>query len=156
MKLGKFLQIGIVTADVKESVKQYERFGIGPWIPMHMDTEKMGGMIIDGKPGVLKFEGAMFKNDDYEIELIQPLSEGVFMDFLREKGPGIHHVAFKCDNYDDFMAEYKEAGMETLIDACSPDMTRGFTYLDTFKELGFYSEIHRGAPGGPDDFKEME
>lgn len=157
MQFKTFLQIGIISADVKESVKQFERFGITPWIPMHMDTDKMGGMIIDGKPGHLKFEGALFKNEQYEIEIIQPVSESVFMDYLREHGPGVHHLAFKtAEEYDDFMEEFKGQGMKTIIEAMAPTGDRGFAYLDTLKELGFYAEIHKGKPGGADDFEGIE
>ena len=30
-QFAKFLQIGIIVENVEETVKQYEKYGIGPW-----------------------------------------------------------------------------------------------------------------------------
>ena len=96
--------------------------------------------------------GIVTDDEHMEIELIQPLSDGVFMDWLKEHGTGIHHLAFKpVGGYPVFKADYDALGYKNLIDVSDPTGTRGFTYLDTVKQLGFYTEIHRGEPGKPEE-----
>ena len=96
----------------------------------------------------------MYRQGDMEIELIEPVSDSVFMDWLKEHGPGVHHLAFKPkEDYDTFMEQYKAAGYDSLIDVFDGTKTSGFSYLDTVKQLGFFVEIHKGAPGNPEDFQ---
>ena len=153
-KFEKMIQIGIVTDNLDEAIKQMEIFGLKGWRPMPFRAEFIPDMIIDGTPSDLAIDCAVCDYNGMEIELIQPISESVFMDWLREHGPGVHHLAFKpVDGYKSFMEEYRAMGMTHLIDAGDADGTRGFTYLDTVKQLGFYAEIHKGEPGKPEDME---
>ena len=157
MKFEKLLQIGIVTDNVEASVAQFKNFGFENWTEMPFESRFIPGMTLNGEPSDLRFNGAMYSDGNLEIELIEPVSESVFMDWLREHGPGIHHLALKpVGDFDDFMAEYKAMGYEPLIEVLDGTKTRGFTYLDTFKSLGFFTEIHKGAPGNPDECKQEE
>lgn len=154
MQFEKMIQIGIVIEDLQESIRQFEMFGFTGWQAMPFKSEFIPGMLLNGEPSDLEFNGAVCQAFGMEIELIQPISESAFMDFLREHGPGIHHLAFKpAEGYENYMQEYRELGYEHLIDVVDGSKTRGFTYLDTFKQLGFYAEIHRGKPGSPEDHK---
>lgn len=147
MKFKKFMQIGLVVEDVEASIKNYEKFGIGPWKRIHFKPNSISGLTIDGKPGDLEFLGAMCNYNGMEFELIQPVSESIFMKRLREQGPGVHHIAFAPEEeYDDFMGEFLIEN-KTLIEAMNGEGSRGFAYLDTLKQLGFYAEIHKGQPG---------
>ena len=151
---GEMLQIGIVTDDLEKSVEQFRLFGFDTWEPMTFDSDLFPGMLVDGKEGELKLSIAVCRHENTEFELIQPLSEGVFMDWLREHGTGIHHIAFKPkDGYGQFMEDYEKLGCGSVIDVSFPGTDRGFTYLNTLKPLGFYTEIHKGAPGKPEDLK---
>ena len=153
MKLQHMIQVGIVTDDLQASIKEFQKFGFDEWKPMPFDSTKLPGLLVDGDANkALSIDIAVYNGDAVEIELIQPISEGVFMDWLKEHGTGIHHLAFKpVGGYPAFMEEYKSLGYENLIDVSNPDGTRGFTYLDTMKQLGFYTEVHRGEPGKPED-----
>lgn len=154
MTFEKFLQVGIITENVERSVEEFEKFGFTPWTVMPFEPYMIPGMTINGEPGDLRFKGAMYRNGDLEIELIEPVSDSVFMDWLKEHGPGVHHLAFKPkEDFDTFMEEYRSAGYTSLIEVLDGTKTGGFAYLDTFRQLGFYTEIHKGAPGNPDDFK---
>ncbi len=153
MKFKKLLQVGIVTANVEESVKQFQAFGFEPWTVLPFEPHMIPGMTMNGEPGDLRFKGAMYRDENLEIELIEPVSEGLFMDWLKEHGPGVHHLAFKPEPaYDDFVKEYHEKGYKTALEVCDGEGTPCFSYLDTLAQLGFYTEIHHGAPGNPDDF----
>ncbi len=154
MTLDKILQVGIITADVEKSVEEFKKFGLTKWTVMPFEPHMIPGMTINGQPGDLRFKGAMYRQGDMEIELIEPVSDSVFMDWLKEHGPGVHHLAFKPkEDYDTFMEQYKAAGYDSLIDVFDGTKTSGFSYLDTVKQLGFFVEIHKGAPGNPEDFQ---
>lgn len=148
VKFDKLLQIAVIVEDVDASVKEYEKLGIGPWSMLDFDKTTIPGMMIDGKPGELKFKGAMCQFSGIEIELIQPVSEGIFTEWLREQGQGVHHIAFiPREGFEGFMQEFKGNGNKNLIEVLNGDGDRGFVYLDTIKQLGFYAEIHKGQPG---------
>jgi methylmalonyl-CoA/ethylmalonyl-CoA epimerase len=50
------------------------------------------------------------------IELITPTSEdAAFAKYLREKGPGIHHIAYRVDDIDAALQKLREEGVR-LID----------------------------------------
>ena len=150
---GKMLQIGILTDDLDTAIHHYQQFGFGPWETMLFDTNHVPGGLIDGKEeGELQLKVAMCQHGDVEFELIQPISEGIFMDWVKEHSTGVHHIAFKPKGgYSAFMEEYIPLGLGNVIDVSTPDGKQGFTYLDTSKPLGFFTEIHRGEPGRPDN-----
>ena len=151
-KFEKMIQIGIVTDNLDKAIEQYKIFGFENWEKMPFRSHYIPGMLLNGESSDLAMDCAVCNYNGMEIELIQPISESVFMDWLREHGPGVHHMAFKpVEGYDSFMEEYRGMGMDHLIDVTDGSKTRGFTYLDTVKQLGFYAEIHRGAPGSPAD-----
>lgn len=148
MRFGEFLQIGIVVEDLEASVKAYEEFGFGPWRLVDFDGTKIPGFRDYGRPSDLAFRGAMCRHHGLEIELIQPVSESIFSEWLRSHGPGVHHVAFvPLEGFTGFMEEFSGAGNRTVMEGLFGDGDRGFNYLDTVKQLGFYSEIHKGQPG---------
>jgi methylmalonyl-CoA/ethylmalonyl-CoA epimerase len=148
MRFGQFLQIGIVVEDVEASVKAYEEFGFGPWKIDYFDGTKIPGFRDQGRPSDLAFKGAMCQHHGVEIELLQPVSESVFSEWLRTRGPGVHHIAFvPQEGFTGFMQEFQAGGGDTIMEGLFGDGERGFAYLDTVKQLGFYSEIHKGRPG---------
>jgi methylmalonyl-CoA/ethylmalonyl-CoA epimerase len=145
MRFGHFLQIGIVVEDVEASVKAYEQFGFGPWKLEDFNGTKIPGFRNYGEPSNLVFRGAMCQHHGVEIELIEPVSESIFSEWLRTHGPGVHHMAFvPAEGFDGFMQEFQGAGNATTMEGTFGDGSQGFTYLDTLKQLGFYSEIHKG------------
>ncbi len=151
MTFEKILQIGIITENVEKSVEEFKKFGFGTWTSMSFEPGIIPDMTVNGQPGDLRLKIAMYHIDNLEIELIEPVSDSVFMDWLKEHGPGIHHLAFKPkEGYDAFMEEYLAAGYTSLIDVMDGAKTGGFSYLDTVKQLGFYAEIHKGTPGAPE------
>ncbi len=148
-KFKKFMQVGLIVDDVDAFVQRYEKdFGVGPWEVIDFNPDTFPSMLVDGKPSTLKLRIAFCRSFEVELELIQPISESIFMDWLRKNGPGIHHVAFApTEGYDAFMRIYTKNGKRPLIEVSDGNKTRGFAYLDFMKELGFNLEIHRGKPG---------
>ena len=154
LKLTKIMQIGVVTDDLEAMTEHYKKLGFTNWhtadfgedmgIPVHYSGDNW-----DGSP--LIFKGMICSHEGYEVEIIEPLGPGFFMDWLKEHGPGVHHVKFELeDDYDTFIKEYKEAGYKSLVECTFGDSNLGFTYLDTSKELGFCTELYRGKPFDPE------
>ena len=95
--------IGFAVRDIEEAIAFYSRtFDIAEWerIPMperHMSVAAthVGGML---------------------LEIIAPTSEdAAFAKFLRDRGPGMHHVAYRVDDIAAALAEVKARGVQ-LID----------------------------------------
>jgi methylmalonyl-CoA/ethylmalonyl-CoA epimerase len=148
-KFKKFLQVGLVVDDLEGFVKRYEKdFSIGPWEVIEFKPDLMPGMTVNGKPQDIRMKVAFYRSFETELEIIQPVSESIFMDWLRLHGPGIHHVAFvPAEGYDSIMADLTAKGKKPLMEVLDGSQSRGFAYVDLMKELGIILELHKGQPG---------
>jgi methylmalonyl-CoA/ethylmalonyl-CoA epimerase len=138
-----------VVDDVDAFVERYEKdFGVGSWDVIDFGPDTIPGLMVDGKPSTLRMRIAFYRSFEVELELIQPISESWYMDWLRKHGPGLHHVAFVPEEgYEKFMADYAKTGKKPLLEALDAEKTRGFAYVDLMKELGLIVEVHKGQPG---------
>lgn len=95
--------IGLVVADVEQAVAFYSQaFGLAEWERINFPERHA--------------DIAVARLGDTLIELIAPTSEAAaFARFLREKGPGLHHIAYRVDDIRAAMAELKARGVP-LID----------------------------------------
>lgn len=77
------------------------------------------------------------RSGNVQIELLQPLrGEGLHVEFLAENGPGAHHLGFLVDDLESVVGD---SGYERLMG--SQFGTLRFCYLDTFADLGLYTEL---------------
>lgn len=61
-------------------------------------------------------EAVLFDVGDSHVELIAPLTpDGAIARFLRQRGPGLHHVAYRVDDIVATLASLSAAGVR-LID----------------------------------------
>ena len=142
MTLGKIVHLGIVVEDLDKAVKIYEEnLGIGPW--EMMDSREFFDIMTveDGKK--LNILGARYHGDGYEIELIMPVGEGVYADWLREKGPGLHHVKFETENSVESVVERcsEISGRRPYLEVKWPDGRPLFAYADLLHEAGLLLEV---------------
>jgi methylmalonyl-CoA/ethylmalonyl-CoA epimerase len=102
--------IGFVVRDLDEAVAFYSRaFDIAEWeriaIPeryMHAAVTRVGDML---------------------LELIAPTSdEASFAKFLRERGPGMHHVGYRVDDIAATLAQARERGVQLIDEVARPGM----------------------------------
>lgn len=95
--------IGFVVADVEAAVAFYrDAFGLRDWERISLPERHA--------------EIAVARLGDSLLELIAPTSEqAAFARFLREKGPGMHHIAYRVDDIRAAMADLRERGVP-LID----------------------------------------
>lgn len=54
---------------------------------------------------------------EYELELIEPeRGDNIYDEFLRQHGPGLHHVAYVVPDFERAAAPVRAAGMQPLIE----------------------------------------
>jgi hypothetical protein len=135
-------QIGIVVQDAEETAKNYwELLGIGPWmfidfIPPQLTSVTLQGIAIhDGVN--LHTKAAIAQFGDLQIELLQPVKgPSTYRDFLKSRGPGIHHLSFaQIKDHDEMISGFNKMGIEVEY-AGLLGGTITFTYLASQKDLG--------------------
>ncbi|MBT3311546.1 MAG: hypothetical protein HN379_06100 [Desulfobacteraceae bacterium] len=131
-------QIGLVVSDLDATIDQYENFGIGPWKTHNIQASDIHGpdKFTGEKDYAVKI--ALAKIGDIEIELIQPLdNKSEYAEFLKEKGGGLHHLAFLTEDLDSVLELCSDKGIKPLPESAPPL----FSYIDTGKKLGFPIEV---------------
>lgn len=98
----KLDHVAIAVDDLEAAVKSYSSaLGIG-----------------DAKYETVESEGvrlAIFKLQEGRIELMQPTSEsGPVADYLRKRGPGIHHLALQTPDVDGEAERMSSAGVRMI------------------------------------------
>ncbi|MBS2967912.1 VOC family protein [Metabacillus sp. KIGAM252] len=83
-------------------------------------TEILGGKMVERytseKPGV-ETHIAVIHLDNQVIELLEPTSKTSPIDrFIRQKGRGVHHLAYEVDDLDNAIVDYEARGMTFLKD----------------------------------------
>ena len=103
MLFGRIDHIGVAVADLDTAVRLYsQQFDMRE---QHRETVEDQGV-----------EAVLLEVGDGHVELIKPLSEdsGVGK-FIARNGPGLHHVAYACDDIDAALGAVRDAGLQ-LID----------------------------------------
>ena len=103
LKEYKIDQIGMVVADVEETIKQFDNLiGINNFEQINYpDASKKSETFYKGKPAHFSIKIGFAKLGFIDLELIQPLSgESIYKDFLDEHGPGIHHFRISLDDHE--------------------------------------------------------
>jgi catechol 2,3-dioxygenase-like lactoylglutathione lyase family enzyme len=147
------VQIGIVVRDADTCIAKYrELLNLQDWHINYVDTATgKGSNFRNGqKPVPAKAKIAWIRIGNVELEVIEPRDkDSVYARFLREKGPGIHHVMFATPDYDKCSAVMAENNVG-VIGSGELQQTR-FQMFDTKEELGLICEIADGEPLIPDE-----
>ncbi|MBX0327952.1 VOC family protein [Oscillochloris sp. ZM17-4] len=100
--------IGFVVADVDAAIDHYRQaFGIESW-------ERIALPERHADIGVARL-------GDTLLELIAPTSDDAsFARFLREKGPGIHHIAYRVDDVAAALDELRARGVPLIDKVARP------------------------------------
>lgn len=146
------IQIGIVVPDVDKAIESYrDLLQVRKWNINQVDTVtgKGGNFHKNGKPIQAKVKIAWANIGNVELELIEPQDQhSLYADFLRERGPGIHHVMLGTSNYATCL-EHMNSQKIAAIGGGDLQGTR-FQMFDTQELLGFICEIAEGDPLVPD------
>lgn len=100
--------IGFAVTDVEAAIAHYSQaFGVEEWERIALPERHMA-------------VGAAHIGETL-IELIAPTSdEAAFAKFLREKGPGIHHIAYRVDDIVAALADLQARGIPLIDKAPRP------------------------------------
>ncbi len=99
----EFDHIGLAVQDIEQSIEFYSQaFGVTDWERIEMPERHMSV--------------AATRIGPVMVELIAPTSEDAsFAKYLREKGPGMHHIAYSVDDISASLEELRQRGVR-LID----------------------------------------
>jgi catechol 2,3-dioxygenase-like lactoylglutathione lyase family enzyme len=90
-----FYQVSYIVADLDEAEQFFKRnFGVRSFGRLGLKPRSTDFKFKPGFPGL---NGIVALGDmgGMELELIQPSGDGWYADFLRRKGPGLHHLGFR-------------------------------------------------------------
>ena len=144
MKVDRVLRIGVLTDDLEKTMEHYKNFGFENWLTVDFDLSLIPVLHVVDSDEQVNFKGAMYDDEYIHMEILQPMCEGVFMDWVKAHGTGVHHIEMRpVGDFDEFANECQDKGYKVSVKVMTEDRSEGFIYFNTFKELGFNIEIHK-------------
>lgn len=100
------LHAAIVVRDLDSAVEGWTEFlGVGP-ASLHLVTARDAEY--ESAPTKAQCRQAIYDLGGFKIELIEPIGEpSVWADQLKERGEGLHHIAFRARGMEDGIEECK-------------------------------------------------
>lgn len=135
VKVNGITKIGFCVKDVVRTAENYWHIlGIGPWEIREWGSQVLCDRFYHGKPAWGKERIANARVGDVELELVQPV-EGysIYQDWLDERGEGLHHLTFLCEDVDGTSKSLIEQGFISLQSGHfgdSREKTGGFNCID--------------------------
>lgn len=137
-------QIGVVVRDVEEAAKKVQEiFGFAHQAEVGLN----GTVVYDGADVTYmgqkvdgNFKGAFYDFGSVQIEFMSPADDGpsVWKDYLKEHGPGIHHVAWKVADNDKTQEYLESKGLKLMQRGSWP--TGSYAYYDGLESMGLIIE----------------
>jgi methylmalonyl-CoA/ethylmalonyl-CoA epimerase len=102
--------IGLAVNDIESAVAFYQQqLGVAEWEIIELPERHM-------RVAVAHIGTSM-------VELIAPTSpEAAFAKYLAEKGPGMHHIAYRVDDIHAALAQLKDQGVRLIDDVPRPGL----------------------------------
>ena len=105
-------EVGVVVKDLDQTIEYLTSLGLGPF-RIRMSDHPSG--LVHGKKSHYKVRVAMSQQGPVQLQLIEYLEgETIFQEFLREKGEGLHHMAFKVRDLSAALAKSVSNEMDIL------------------------------------------
>ncbi|HWQ79469.1 MAG TPA: VOC family protein [Anaerovoracaceae bacterium] len=139
----KLTQACVVVDDLDAYMKRYhDEYGIGPWIVLNFNSETVSDMVVRGKPVNYSMKLALCDALNVQLEIIEPTDDNsVYAEFLKAHGPGLHHLSFDTQGYDQVIEDLASRGIKETFQGGIDAGGMRFTYMDLTKELGFVVEL---------------
>lgn len=140
-------QVGLIVADADKAAQDFARWlGADPvevldWPQPGFDPDSY----YYGKPARWKLRVGFFQIGNLQWELIQPVEgTSIFADFLKERGPGLHHIRFTEPNFDEYAAALQKAGIQMISHGKGIHKVSRWAYFDTRAQLhGYLLEMRK-------------
>ncbi len=137
----KMVQVGIVVDDMDSAIEMYSRV-LGMEVSATTTASSYEGRPTryKGQPNESTAKLAFFNLDNISIELIQPLKgPSTWEDFLKEHGPGIHHIAFNVTGIEEHAEAFKSAGLPVVQNGGWDG--GAYEYIDASEKMGVIIEL---------------
>jgi len=135
------VQIGIIVKDVEKTASAYAGlFGIPRPEVVPIADDSFANTTYHGQASEAKGKAAFFDLGPVQMELIEPLgAPSTWEEFLRTRGEGIHHIAFKTQDMGAAREFLAARGMETVQQGGWDGGQ--YAYVDSSKQLGTILEL---------------
>ncbi len=142
--LGKPCQIAVITGDIARSAENYAAlFGLP--VPEVSDSgayEITKGEYRGAPAKNSRAKLAFFNFDGIQVELIEPYGgPSAWMDWLTEKGGGLHHFGFQVADMDKGIQKCEAAGLKLVQKGLYNDQSGAYAYFDAMEPLGCFIEL---------------
>lgn len=136
----KVVQIGVVVEDLERTAAAYRDI-LGFDVPEEYQHTQAHSTY-HGEPADAPAKFIHFMMGDVAFRLLQPTGEGsIWMDFLKRRGAGIHHVSFSVSQTSAAVAAFAEHGCAVMQQGMFGGQGGMYTYLDTERDLGVAVEL---------------
>jgi methylmalonyl-CoA/ethylmalonyl-CoA epimerase len=99
----KFDHVGVAVKSVEQMLAIYSKIG-----EFQVKQTEVAGQ---------KAKVALLKAGETSVEFLEPTSEeSALAKFIRERGEGLHHIAFEVDDIEKATEELKERGFRFIYD----------------------------------------
>jgi methylmalonyl-CoA/ethylmalonyl-CoA epimerase len=135
------VQIGIIVKDAEKTASHYaEVFGIPKPAVVPIADDPFADTNYHGKKSQAKGKAAFFDLGPVQMELIEPVgAPSTWEEFLRTKGEGIHHIAFKTSDMGSAQKFLTSKGMDTIQHGGWDGGQ--YAYVDCSEHLGTILEL---------------
>jgi 4-hydroxyphenylpyruvate dioxygenase-like putative hemolysin len=124
--LSSLRHVGFVIPNLEGAITFYEKMGVGPFKIFQPEYHEISYL---GRQGNFRMKVAIASFGPIEIELIEPLAgESVYNQFLKERGGGIHHLAFDVSDLDGVAEKFKSLGVDVVMSGARKGLR--FAYLN--------------------------
>ena len=131
-------QIGIVVHDLYAVTQELTRlFGIGPFRIFEWPLEGIDPQATyHGQTANFRLLLAFVKVGNIQIEIVQPLEgQNIYSDFLRDHGPGLHHIRLTIPGFEQGVEALIGAGIENIASGTGVHVGSKWAYFDTTNQL---------------------
>ena len=145
---GPVVQVAWVTDDIDTTERLLsEHFGVGGWTRVSDVEFGPETTTLRGEPVSFTAHISLGYAGELQLELIEPVSgPTIHAEFLREHGPGLHHVCFEVEDLDAACRAAEEAGLPVLMRGAMMDGEIEFAYVDGSASGAPYVELARVGP----------
>lgn len=125
-----FFQVAYVVRDIEASEAWFQQM-MGVPVFTRLPNITLGdNCLYRGKPADSSMHLSLGYLKDIQLELIEPVQgDSLYTEFLDQKGPGLHHIAFLVPDFDATISDLQAKGLDLILKGA---LTPGneFAYFD--------------------------